>query len=204
MKRIITAIGNEKLNNILREKEEIVIESPDIQYQEGIFEALDKYKNIDIVVLNEDIIGNLELEDLIRSIIILRNDIEIILITEKQECVLESRNIIKVINNKNNYVDEILNCILSSVNIKYKKATNIETQNIKDYEEKGKEEHKENIIDTNNELKIRNNLQREKYNEITNGKKEKENRKVNVKENNIITVIGSPGSRKNNFYINTC
>lgn len=196
MKRIITAIGNEKLNNILKQQEEIIIENQDIQYQEGIFEALDKYKNIDIVVLNEDIIGNLELEDLIRSIIILKNDIEIILITERQECILESRNITKVINNKNNYVDEILNCILSSVNIKYKKATNIETQNIKEYEE--------SIIDTNNELKIRNNLQGEKCNEITNDKKEKENRKVNVKENNIITVIGASGSRKNNFYINTC
>lgn len=196
MKRIITAIGNEKLNNILREKEEIIIENKDIQYQEGIFEALDKYKNIDIVVLNEDIIGNLELEDLIRSIIILKNDIEIILITERQERILESRNITKVINNKNNYVDEILNYILPGMNIKYKKATNIKTQNIKEYEE--------SIIDTNNELKIRNNLQGEKCNEITNNKKEKYNRKVNVKENNLITVIGSPGSRKNNFYINTC
>lgn len=204
MKRIITAIGNEKLNNILREKEEIVIESPDIQYQEGIFEALDKYKNIDIVVLNEDIIGSLELEDLIRSIIILKNDIEIILITERQDIILETKNITKIINNKNNYVDEILNYILSDINIKHKKATNIEIQSIKEYEEKGEEEHVESIINTDNELKIRNNLQREKCNEITNNKKGKYNRKVNVKENNIITVIGASGSRKNNFYINTC
>lgn len=204
MKRIITAIGNEKLNNILREKEEIVIESPDIQYQEGIFEALDKYKNIDIVVLNEDIIGSLELEDLIRSIIILKNDIEIILITERQDIILETKNITKIINNKNNYVNEILNYILSDINIKHKKATNIEIQSIKEYEKKGEEEHVESIINTNNELKIRNNLQREKCNEITNNKKGKYNRKVNVKENNIITVIGASGSRKNNFYINTC
>ena len=65
MKRVITAIGNEELNKMLRKQKDILIESPDIQYQEGIIEAIDKYPKTDIVILFEKIIGEIELEDLI-------------------------------------------------------------------------------------------------------------------------------------------
>ena len=37
MKKIITAIGNQKLNYHLKEEEKFEIKSEDIQYKEGIF-----------------------------------------------------------------------------------------------------------------------------------------------------------------------
>ena len=80
--KVITAIGNEELNNILK-KEEVIIESPDIQYQEGIIEALEKYPDTNIIILNENIIGNLETEELIRNIVMIKNDIRIILLCNK-------------------------------------------------------------------------------------------------------------------------
>lgn len=107
-RKIITAIGEETLNNILREKEDVIIESTDIQYQEGIIEALEKYPDTDMIILNEEIIGELNIEDLILSITILKNDIEIILISERQENIENSKNIVKIINNKENYVNIVL------------------------------------------------------------------------------------------------
>jgi len=50
--------------------------------------------------------GELDLEDLIRSIIILKNDIEIVLITNNTE-IEEGNNILKIIYNKESYVKEI-------------------------------------------------------------------------------------------------
>ncbi len=169
MKRIITAVGNEELNNILKVRNEYIVESPDIQYQEGIIEALDKYKNIDIAIINEDIIGSLDLEDLIRTIIILKKDIQIILVTERENSIIETQNIIKVINNKNDYVKEVLDYLLSKINIKQEKATKIKSDNETKTEQRREEEYTNETQTTKEELKI--------------------------KEKSIITVIGSSGIR---------
>lgn len=178
MKRIITAVGNEELNNILKERNEYIVESPDIQYQEGIIEALDKYKNIDIAIINEDIIGNLDLEDLIRSIIILKNDIQIILVTERENSILETKNIAKVINNKINYVKEILDYLSSKTNIKQEKVTKIKSDNETKTKQRREEKYANEKQITKEELKI--------------------------KEKSIITVIGSSGIRQNNIFIHIC
>ena len=44
MKKIITAINNPKLNEQLKQLNQYKIVAPDIQYQDGIFEILEKEK----------------------------------------------------------------------------------------------------------------------------------------------------------------
>lgn len=122
MKRIITANGNEELNNILKRQKDIIVESKDIQYQEGIIEALDKYKDLEYIILSEDIIGNLELEDLIRTIVMLKNDIKIILIAN-EEIDFECKNVENTVKNNEDYVKNVLKYFLKDVDIKVKNET---------------------------------------------------------------------------------
>lgn len=123
MKRVITAIGNEEMYKMLREQEGISVKGTDIQYQEGIIEALDTYQDIDLVILNEDIIGELSLEDLILSITIIKNDIQIILISKEDYGLEENKNIIKIVNSNKNYVDDIIKYLSGKVNINQKNET---------------------------------------------------------------------------------
>ena len=111
MIKVITAIGNEELNNILK-KEEVIIESPDIQYQEGIIEALEKYPDTNIIILNENIIGNLETEELIRNIVMIKNDIRIILLCNK-DVYSEDENLVKIIELKEDYIQIVLEILLN-------------------------------------------------------------------------------------------
>ncbi len=122
MKRIITANGNEELNNILKRQKDIIVESKDIQYQEGIIEALDKYKDLEYIILSEDIIGNLELEDLIRTIVMLKSDIKIILITN-EEIDFECKNVENTVKNNEDYVKNVLKYFFKDIDIKVKNET---------------------------------------------------------------------------------
>lgn len=188
MKRILTAIGSEELNNILRMQKDIEVQGTDIQYQEGIIEALEKYQDIDIIILKEDIIGELNLEELIRSIVILNNNIQIILIAEAIQEVERTKNIIKIVNDKNNYVDDIMKYLVDNVYINKKILTT--WQEIK--------EDKENITREIEKEKIK--IQKKKeivkwFNNLKNSFKNLIMKKEKKKE--IITVLGSSGIRKN-------
>ena len=55
--RILTAIGNQNLNNTLKKEKEFEILENDIFYREGILEFLEKNKNIDILILYEKLYG---------------------------------------------------------------------------------------------------------------------------------------------------
>lgn len=197
MRNIITAIGNEELNNILNGRSEINIVNPDIQYQEGIIEAIEMYPNIDMVILSEDIIGNLELEDLLRSIIIMKNDVEIIVITEQLQ-IFNSKNIVKVVNDKKDYVDIIAKILLGEIYITNEKETKKIEKEVTLYENKGKN----SIVSyqTNEKLKLDRNKEfmKKAYNKI------RDRLRKNKKEKQIISVIGSSGSRKNNIYFYYC
>ena len=57
MKKILTAIGNEMINNNLREIEDIEVKEKDIFYKEGILEYLEKDSDIDIIILSETLLG---------------------------------------------------------------------------------------------------------------------------------------------------
>ena len=64
---IITAIGNKSLNDkLIKEKYNIVC--TDIQYKEGILEFLEANSKVDYIILNEDLDGNITLEELVSEI----------------------------------------------------------------------------------------------------------------------------------------
>lgn len=195
MKSIITAVGNEELNNILKNQEGIKVEASDIQYQEGIIEALEKYPEVEIIVLDEEIIGELELEELIRSIIIIKNDIKIILLTSKIQEISFNDNIIKVVLNNENYVKEVTEYLTGEVYIKTKKATK--------NEELKKE--KEAIIQEIERNKVKIQKKKDGIETIRKIKERIEKLFTNKKKTEkIISVIGNAGIRKDKFYINLC
>ena len=62
MKKIITALGNENINNELKKEKDIEIILNDIQYKEGILEILEKYQDIDYIILDSSLQGNIKIK----------------------------------------------------------------------------------------------------------------------------------------------
>lgn len=117
---IITAIGNEKLNILLRKEDNINVIGFDIQYQEGIFEVLEKNESIDYLILNINLIGELNYEELIEKIKEKNKNINFIIFLEKEDEKLKNhliKNNIKFIFNKNDFnLENIIN-IFNNKNI---------------------------------------------------------------------------------------
>ena len=67
IKKVITAIGNQKLIKNLKENQ-INVLCNDISYREGILEFLEVNKNIDYIIINEKIEGEIPIEELIEKI----------------------------------------------------------------------------------------------------------------------------------------
>lgn len=188
MKRIITAIGNEELNKILKQQKDILIENSDIQYQEGIIEAIDKYPKTDIVILYENIIGEIELEDLIRSIVIVKNSIEIILVVDR-DVEIQNKEVVKTVKNNENYVQEILEYLSKREYIKFE---NVNLYNLKETErENQKERFNESIVIERKHAKsnIMSNMKQIATIIIMKLKRR-------TQKKNVVTVIGNNGSRE--------
>ena len=173
-KNIITAINNPNLNNELKKEKYLNIVGRDLQYREAILEMLEINK-IDILIIYEQLPGNIEIEELIKKIKLKNEKIKIILILEKE-----------------NKEKEIKLNKLYNIDIYYNNKLNIkELIKIINEKEIGKEELKEeikkleNIIKENN-YKINNKLIKNKNN-INNKKTEKNinndyKNKINKKE----------------------
>ena len=80
MKKIITAINNPKLNEELKKENKFEIICKDIQYKEAILEIIEKIKDVDIIIINEQIPGQINLEDLILKIKEINSKIKLIII----------------------------------------------------------------------------------------------------------------------------
>lgn len=131
---VITAIGDENLNNLLRKEENINLIGFDIQYQDGIFEFLENNKNIDYLILNINLIGDLNYEDLIEKIKEKNKNIILIIFLEKENIKINNyliKNNIKFILNKNNFnLENIIyilknnkiNLISENNNLKFSKS----------------------------------------------------------------------------------
>ena len=78
--KVLTAIGNENLNNILKNQNEFEILENDIFYKEGILEFLEKNNNVDILILYEKLSGEINIINLINKIKIINNEINIFFI----------------------------------------------------------------------------------------------------------------------------
>ena len=84
MKKIITAIGNNILNDNLKKTNRYEIIGKDIQYKEGILEVLQYEKNIDVLIISEILDGQIEFKRLISNILKLNDKIDIIVFVEEE------------------------------------------------------------------------------------------------------------------------
>ena len=85
MVKIITALENENINGKLNKIEDIKIITKDIQYREEILEILDNYNDVDYILLNKDLTGEISLDTLTEKIKEINKNIKIILIINKKE-----------------------------------------------------------------------------------------------------------------------
>ena len=83
MKKIITAINNPIINEKLK-KEKIEVIGKDIQYKEGILEILENNKEINFILINEKLPGEIKNEELINRIKKINKNIEIIFFIKKE------------------------------------------------------------------------------------------------------------------------
>ena len=121
IKRIVTAIGNSKLNEELKD-ENLEVVCGDILYKEGILEFLEDNKNVDYIIINENLSGNIKLIDLLEKIKKKNNKIRIILISKNNNEINKEiyKNVYRKIESANK--NSILNIILKKDSI-YSKPT---------------------------------------------------------------------------------
>lgn len=84
MKKIITAIGNVLINEELKNKEKYIMQTPDIQIEDDLIEALKNKKDTDVLILNIEIIKKENLYNYINKIKQINQFIKIIILAEKE------------------------------------------------------------------------------------------------------------------------
>lgn len=126
--KIITAINNPKINNELKNEKNIEIICKDIFYKEGILEILEKEINIDYIIINSQLEGEIKLNKLIEKIIEKNEKIKIIILIKKEN----KNNFYKLKNTKDNNI-EIIKDIKNKniIRIFYNEEINLD--NLKNY-----------------------------------------------------------------------
>jgi hypothetical protein len=195
MKKIITALANPQLSEKIKENCEIEIISPDIQYQEGVLEILQKTKEAELLILNSIIEGNLNIYEFINKIKEKNKLIEIIIILEKENIELENflngKRIFNIFYNNKNTINELIKIINEKNKLKKEEDINEEIKMLKELILK-KNNKNEKIINFKNKI-IKIIKSKKNTNKIINKR---------IKENNIkktISVVGSGGVGKSIF-----
>ena len=120
MKKIITALQNEKVNQKLSEQKDIKIMINDIQYQEGIIEILEIDSNIDFILFSELLPGEMTIEQLVEKIKQINENIKIIIILENKKQELENyllaKGKITIIYNNEITIEQLINIINEKTN----------------------------------------------------------------------------------------
>lgn len=181
MKKIILAINNKKLEKMLLESNnKIEITFNKLQYREAILEILEKNKNIDFILIDENLPGIISIEELIRKIKLINNKINILIFLKKDNVnkinILKSLNIKNIYLNKKIDINKIIKIIIKDNNYeKYKELKN----NIK-YKK------------TNDRNNIKNKLFKINILEgvFTKIKKHKNINVLKNEENKLITIVG--------------
>lgn len=91
MKNIITAIGNPILNKELKRVQNIKVLTNDIKYKEELLEKIIENKNIDYLIISENIKGRMDLINLLNKIKKINKKISIIIILEKENNKLKEK-----------------------------------------------------------------------------------------------------------------
>ena len=221
MKKVITAIGNEKLNIELKKEKNIEIITNDIQYKEGILEALEKYHDVDYLILNNSLQGNINLEELIIEISIINKKIKIIIVLENKNEELEKKlyqkNIYRILYNNEFEISELLKIIFEDnlKNEELKEEINklkkiiLEREQIQKEDiykkERNKLKNKINNLLNYKLIKTKSKRKQFKNNIIKSAENNKKNnRKNNIKKNTqkIFCIIGPSGVGKSIITIN--
>ena len=206
MKKVITAIGEQNLNEELKKYELLDIVTSDIQYKEGILEVLENESDIEYLIFNEDIQGEIEFEDLIDTIKLLNRNIELIVILKEENIdkinYLKNKNINKIFLKGNLDVNKIINLIFenrNNVNNYFKKNKEIINEEIKIENKKIKSEFKQEIDYKNNVVNLK--IKKEnRFLKILNKIKSKLIKKKIIKK--VITISGVGGVGKSVFTAN--
>ena len=220
MQVVITALLNKTVNEKLKKYKEIKVIMNDIQYQEGIIEALQTNENIDVLILSELLPGQLNIKELIEEIKKINNRIKIIIFLEKENKNLENylyaKGNINIFYNNEIEIKDIINLIISkNEKEELKKEINELKQIIMSKDEKEnnyiteiKGENKNNkLIITKEEIKkIEKEIENEYLENIfVNKIKNKFNNLFKNKNNQnskIILISGTPGVGKSIFTVN--
>lgn len=113
--KILTAIGNEELNERLKEEEEIEVIGKDIQYQEGILEMLEERKDIDCLAVSNNLPEEMNFLYLIDRIRKENEKLEIIVFLDKEDIKIEnflnSKKIYKIYYLDENGIEVFINSI---------------------------------------------------------------------------------------------
>lgn len=153
--KIITATGNPKINERLRQEKEYEVIGKDIQYQEGILEVLEEISDIEGIILSNNLIEEIEFNLLISKIIDINKNIEIIVFLKEKdeeiEIFLNSKKIHKIY-----YLDNYESFFY---NLNKKKTSNLDiSKNIEDFKKIIYEERK---ISDSEKISINKNLVKE-------------------------------------------
>ena len=134
MQKILTAIDNPSLNNKLKEIKEFQVYENDLQYKEAIIDVLEKNNNFDLLIIYENLPGEISINNLIKKIKNINNKINFIFIlenkNEKLEKLLFEENIKNIFYNKeiniNNFILKIKNIKFNNEEKLIEKINNLE------------------------------------------------------------------------------
>ena len=203
MKKIITAIGTNDLNEELKKEEEFIILKNDIPYQEGVIDILNKNQDIDFLIISELLPGKYNIKELINKIKVINPIINIFIILEKEneelEYFLYTKNVLNIFYNNSIEIKDIIE-IIKNFNYSIKHIIKHEKPN-------------NNQINDNRNIKSINNnilniISREQNDKFKIKKLLKnllsKNKLIekNNKENNIICISGTCGVGKSIFSVN--
>lgn len=210
MKKIITALQNEKVNQKLAENKNIKIMTNDIQYQEGIIEVLEIDSNIDFIIFSELLPGEIKIETLIEKIRQKNRNIKMIIILENKKEELENYLLAKgnifIFYNNEITIEQLLKIIEEKSNqekieqelLEIKKIINKENNFL---QEEKIEEEKNYFLKKEEQEEIENEVE-ENFgtHKIINWVNHFFGRKEKIKSKKTILIMGLKGSRKNFFY----
>ncbi len=177
---ILTAIGNPAINEELKKNNKFNIISRDILYKEGILEFLEEEKNIDIIILNEELDGKIELDELLNKVNKINNKIKIIILFKDKNKYLNyeilKNNFFKLYESEINFYK--LNDFICNIE-KIKNELNEENKNNKKIIKEDIKKNKK-ILKEKNKLKSNNKIKNNKIKKLINNLKNK-NSDINIK-----------------------
>ena len=112
MIKIITAANNPNLHEELKNENNIKIVGRDIQYKEGILELLENNIEVNYIIIDENLPGEIELNKLIEKILEKNKKITIIILIKKEnknKINLNNKNLIKIYYEKDINLDKLKN-----------------------------------------------------------------------------------------------